>query len=78
MGVDNIKATAEVQGTKIHQALIGTCTNGRLEDLRIAAEILKDKIVSPEVQLLIAPASKDIYLQAIEEGIISNMRYGKK
>ena len=51
-------------------ALIGTCTNGRIEDLRIAAEILKGNKVKPGLQLLVAPASKEIYLQAIKEGLI--------
>jgi len=69
--VDNVKGVAEVKGTKIQQALIGTCTNGRLEDLRIAASILKGKTINPDVQLLVAPASKEIYLQAIDEGIIT-------
>ncbi|MCF8370644.1 MAG: 3-isopropylmalate dehydratase large subunit [Bacteroidales bacterium] len=69
--VDNVKAVAEVAGTKVHQGLIGTCTNGRLEDLRIAAEILDRKTVARGFQLLVAPASQQIYLDAIEEGIIS-------
>jgi len=68
--VDNVKALSEVQGTKIQQALIGTCTNGRIDDLRIAAEILKDKKVHEDVQLLVIPASQTIYLLAMEEGLI--------
>ncbi|MBI9068182.1 MAG: 3-isopropylmalate dehydratase large subunit [Salinivirgaceae bacterium] len=71
--VDNVKAVAEVKGTKIQQALLGTCTNGRLEDLRIAAEILDGKTIPASVQFLVAPASKEIYLQAIDEGIISTL-----
>jgi len=71
--VDNVKAVSEVQGTKIQEALVGTCTNGRLEDLRIAAEILDGKKVADGFQLLIAPASKEIYMQAIEEGIITKL-----
>ena len=71
--VDNVKAVSEVQGTKIQEGLIGTCTNGRLEDLRIAAEILDGKKVADGFQLLIAPASKDIYLQAIEQGIATKL-----
>ena len=70
--VDNVKAIAEVKGKAIQQALIGTCTNGRIEDLRIAANILRGKKVPASVQLLIAPASKKIYLQAIKEGLISD------
>jgi len=53
--------------------LIGTCTNGRLEDIRIAAEILDGKKVADGFQLLIVPASKEIYLQAIEEGLITKL-----
>ncbi|MBN1413700.1 MAG: 3-isopropylmalate dehydratase large subunit [Bacteroidales bacterium] len=67
--VDNVKSVDEVAGTKISQALIGTCTNGRLEDLRIAAAILKDKKVAEGLQLLITPASREIYLQAVKEGL---------
>ncbi|HKK59921.1 MAG TPA: aconitase/3-isopropylmalate dehydratase large subunit family protein [Salinivirga sp.] len=70
--VDNVKTIAEVKGKSIQQALIGTCTNGRIEDLRIAANILRGKKVPADVQLLIAPASKKIYLQAIKEGLISD------
>ncbi len=68
--VDNIKSVDEVSGQKIDMALIGTCTNGRIEDLRVAAEILKGKKVKPGLQLLVSPASKEIYLQAIKEGLI--------
>ncbi len=68
--VDNVKSIDEVKGTKIGQALIGTCTNGRLEDLRVAAEILKDKKVPEGFQLLVTPASKEIYIQAMKEGLI--------
>ncbi len=68
--VDNIKSVDEVSGQKIDQALIGTCTNGRLEDLRVAAKFLRDNQVYPGLQLLVSPASKDIYMQAMKEGII--------
>jgi len=71
--VDNVKAVDEVAGTKIQQALIGTCTNGRLEDLRIAAKILSGKKISEGFQLLVTPASKEIYLQAISEGLIQSL-----
>jgi 3-isopropylmalate dehydratase small subunit len=67
--VDHVKSIDEIAGTRINQALIGTCTNGRLEDLRVAAAILKGKKVSRDVQLLITPASRDIYLQAVREGL---------
>ncbi len=71
--VDNVKAVSEVQGTKIQQGLIGTCTNGRLEDIRIAAEILRGKKVADGFQLLVIPASQEIYLQAIEEGLLVDL-----
>jgi 3-isopropylmalate/(R)-2-methylmalate dehydratase large subunit len=67
--VDNIKSIAEVAGTVVHEGLIGTCTNGRIEDFRIAAEILKDKPVRKGFQLHIVPASQKILLKLIEEGI---------
>jgi 3-isopropylmalate/(R)-2-methylmalate dehydratase large subunit len=69
--VDNVKSVAEVAGTVVHEGLIGTCTNGRTEDLRIAAGILKGKTVKDGFQLHIIPASRKIFLKAIEEGIIS-------
>ncbi len=71
--VDNVKAVSEVQGTKLDMGLIGTCTNGRLEDIRIAAEILDGKKVSPGFQLLVIPASQEIYLQALEEGLLGKL-----
>ena len=69
--VDNVKSVAEAEGTIVHEGLIGTCTNGRIEDLRIAASILRGKRIKEHFQLNIIPASAKIYLQAIEEGIIS-------
>jgi 3-isopropylmalate/(R)-2-methylmalate dehydratase large subunit len=66
--VENVCSVKEIEGTIIHQGFIGTCTNGRLEDLRIAANILKDKKV--KARTIIAPASKDIYLSCLKEGII--------
>ncbi len=68
--VDNVKPVKEVAGLKIHQVLIGSCTNGRLEDLRIAAEILDGKKVHPEVRLLVIPASRQVYLEALKAGYI--------
>ena len=69
--VDNVKAVSEVEGTPIHQGLIGTCTNGRLEDLREAAHVLQGKQVADGFQLLVIPASQKIYLEAVDEGIIT-------
>jgi len=71
--VDNIKGVSEVAGTKVQQGLIGTCTNGRIEDIRIAAQILKGKKVIESFQLLIIPASREIYLQAIKEGLVTKL-----
>ena len=68
--VDNVKAVSEVQGTKIQQALVGTCTNGRIEDLREAAAVLKGKKLPKYMQMQIIPASKEIYMQAMKEGLI--------
>lgn len=71
--VDNVKALAEVKGTKVQQGFIGTCTNGRIEDLREAAKVLNGKKIAPDFQLLVTPASQEIYLQAIEEGVITQL-----
>ena len=71
--VENVKAVAEVEGTKIHEAVIGTCTNGRLDDLRIAAEVLGGKKIADGVQLLVIPASQEIFLQAVEAGIAAKL-----
>lgn len=68
--VDNVKAVSEVVGTKLDEALVGTCTNGRLEDLRIVAEILKGKQVPDGFQMVIVPASQKIYRRAMAEGLI--------
>ena len=68
--VDNVKAISEVAGTKLHEALVGTCTNGRLEDLRIVAEILEGKSLPEGFQMVIVPASQKIYRQAMKEGLI--------
>ncbi|RLD47190.1 MAG: aconitate hydratase [Bacteroidetes bacterium] len=68
--VDNVKALSEVEGTPLHEGLIGTCTNGRLEDLREAAAALNGKKVAEGFQLLVTPASRIIYQQAIKEGLI--------
>jgi 3-isopropylmalate/(R)-2-methylmalate dehydratase large subunit len=71
--VDNVKSVTEVEGTPVHEGLIGTCTNGRIEDLRIAASILKSKEIKEFFQLNVIPASARIYLQAIEEGLVADM-----
>jgi len=68
--VDNVRSIDRVGDIKIHQCLIGTCTNGRLSDFQIAAQILKGKKVHPDVRLLILPASRQVYLDALNEGVI--------
>jgi len=66
--VDNLADISEVEGTKIHQALLGTCTNGRLEDFHAAIEVLGDNRVHRDVRLLAFPASKEIYEAGLADG----------
>ncbi|AEG17608.1 homoaconitase large subunit [Methanobacterium paludis] len=68
--VDNVKPISKVEGTTIDQAFIGSCTNGRLEDLQIAAEVLDGSRVHEDVRLIVIPASAEIYRKAMHEGII--------
>ncbi len=69
--VDNTATIDEVEGLEIHQAFIGTCTNGRLEDLTVAANILSGERVADDVRLIVAPASKEVYMDAMEAGVVS-------
>lgn len=71
--VDNVANVEELSGLKIDQAYLGTCTNGRMEDLEVAAKILKGKTVHPDVKFIVAPASREIYVGAIKKGIIDIM-----
>ena len=71
--VDKIKDVSELEGTKIDQVFIGSCTNGRLEDLMAAAEVLKGKQVAPYVKLIVTPASRKIYREAIACGAIDTL-----
>ncbi|MDI9619476.1 MAG: 3-isopropylmalate dehydratase large subunit [Candidatus Nezhaarchaeota archaeon] len=71
--VDNVKPVSEAEGVKVDQALIGSCTNGRLEDLAAAAEILKNRKVHPDVRLIVIPASREVYLEALRAGIIETL-----
>lgn len=68
--VDNGVPVEKIEGTLINQAYIGTCTNGRLEDLKIAAKILNGKKIHPEIKLFVAPASKRIFYSALKQGVI--------
>jgi len=67
----NAVGVTEVEGTRIDQAFIGSCTNGRLEDLRIAAKILKDRKVDKLTKVIVIPASQEVLKAALEEGLIS-------
>lgn len=69
--VDNIKNISEVEGKEIHQALIGSCNSGRVENLREAAQILRGKTIPIDVRLIIYPASREEYLEALKQGIIA-------
>lgn len=71
--VDNVVGISEVKDIPIQQGFIGTCTNGRLEDLEIAANILDGRKIHPRVRLIVAPASKRIYLEAMKKGILEKL-----
>lgn len=71
--VDKIRNVSELEGTEIDQVFIGSCTNGRLEDLAAAAEVLKGKKVANFVKLIVTPASRKIYRQADEMGILDTL-----
>ena len=68
---DNVKTVNEMEGTRVDQVYIGSCTNGRIEDLRQAAQVLKGKHIAEHVRGILSPATPDIFRQALEEGIIS-------
>jgi 3-isopropylmalate/(R)-2-methylmalate dehydratase large subunit len=68
--VDNVVPVREAEGICIDQAFVGACTNGRIEDLRITADVLRGSKVSPRVRFLIAPASRSVYRQAVKEGLM--------
>ena len=71
--VDKIRDVSTLEGTEIDQVFIGSCTNGRLEDLAAAAEVLKGKKVADYVKLIVTPASRKIYRQAMELGILDTL-----
>ena len=66
--VDNVSPLAELAGTPINQAYLGSCTGGRAEDIAVAAKILAGKKVSPKTRLVVAPASRGVYLEAVRSG----------
>ncbi len=67
---DNVKPLSEVTGTRLDAAFIGSCTNGRIDDLRRAARVLEGKRVSRDLRLIVIPATQDVYLQALREGLL--------
>jgi 3-isopropylmalate/(R)-2-methylmalate dehydratase large subunit len=71
--VDNVKSISAVEGKPINQAFLGTCTNGRLEDIEVATKILKGKKIARNVRLIVTPASQDIYLVALEKGYLQDL-----
>ncbi len=71
--VDNVKPVKEKEGIEIQQFLLGTCTNGRLSDLVAAADILDGKTVAEGSRLLVLPASRDVYEEALEQGVITRL-----
>lgn len=68
--VDNVRKVSELSDVKVDQVFVGTCTNGRLEDMRTVASILKGNKVNPDVRMLICPASPDVYKASLKEGLI--------
>ncbi len=68
--VDNVKFAKELNNIRVNQVFVGTCTNGRIEDLRVVAKVLKGNKKHPNVRMIIVPASPKIYLQAVKEGLI--------
>ncbi|PVX23923.1 MAG: 3-isopropylmalate dehydratase large subunit [Candidatus Bathyarchaeum sp.] len=71
--VDNVKPVSAVEGKTIDQAFLGTCTNGRLEDIEVATKILKGKKIARNVRLLVTPASQDIYFAASKKGYLQDL-----
>lgn len=71
--VDNVKPVSEVEGVPIDQVFIGSCTNGRLEDLEVAAKILSGRKVHSNTRLIVIPASQKVYLEALRRGIVETI-----
>ena len=68
--VDNVKPVDKIGKVKIHQVFIGSCTNGRIEDLRVVADLWKGRKRNPDTRVIITPASKDVYMSAAKEGLL--------
>ncbi len=71
--VDNVVAVGEVAGTRVDQVVVGTCTNGRVDDLVVAADILRNRRVAPGVRVLVFPASRAVYLEALGIGALATL-----
>ena len=71
--VDNVHPVADFAGVRVHQAFLGTCTNGRLEDLPEAADILRGKRIAPGVRMVVTPASRKVYAQAVKTGVVATL-----
>jgi len=67
---ENVRPVEELSDIAIDQVVIGSCTNGGISDLRIAAQILKDKKIHPSIRLIVLPGTQDVYLEALKEGLI--------
>jgi 3-isopropylmalate/(R)-2-methylmalate dehydratase large subunit len=71
--VDDVVPIEEIEGKSIDQAFIGSCTNGRLEDLQIARDVLRGMRVADSVRFIVAPASRKIYMEAVETGVLADL-----
>jgi 3-isopropylmalate/(R)-2-methylmalate dehydratase large subunit len=69
--LDDVKPVEQVVGTRINKAFLGTCTNGRLEDIAVLAQVLEGKQIHPDVNLIVVPASQTVYLDAVKAGYIA-------
>ena len=68
--VDNVAQASSLKNVKINEAFLGTCTNGRIDDFKAAAKVLNNRKVNPEVKLIIAPSSRQVYLEALRLGLV--------
>lgn len=71
--VDKIRPVSELAGTPIDQVFLGSCTNGRLEDLQVAADLLRGKKIAPTMRFIVTPASRQVYEQAAQQGILATL-----
>lgn len=69
-GINTIRPVREIEGLKIHQVVVGTCSNGRFDDIRVMADILKGKKIAPDCRMILIPSSHKIYLKALKKGLI--------